>query len=124
MCLNISPKSDGTIPDDQQEILRTIGRWLKSYGEAVYETRAYKIYGEGNVRYTCKGDKTLYAFVIRWDGAPFTIQAVNGQDIKDISLLTDGSPVTFKQTDKGVRIEANMTDVTDPAVAFRIRLKH
>lgn len=74
--------------------------------------------------YKMSWDKTLYAFVIRWDGAPFTIQAVNGQDIKDISLLTDGSPVTFKQTDKGVRIEANMTDVTDPAVAFRIRLKH
>ena len=124
LCLNISPKSDGTIPDDQQEILRTIGRWLKTYGEAVYETRAYKIYGEGNVRYTCKGDKTLYAFVIRWDGTPFTIQAVNGQDIKDITLLTDGSPVTFRQTDKGVLVEANMTNVADPAVAFRIRLKH
>lgn len=123
LCLNISPKSDGTIPDDQQEILRAIGQWLKTYGEAVYDTRAYKTYGEGNVRFTCKGNDTIYAFVLKWDGAPFVIQALKGLKIDSITLLSNGKPVTFKQTAKGLQIEASMENVTDPAVAFKILLK-
>ena len=39
LCLNISPKSDGTIPQDQQDVLRAIGKWLNKYGEAGYDTR-------------------------------------------------------------------------------------
>ena len=123
LCLNISPKSDGTIPDDQQEILRAIGQWLKTYGEAVYDTRAYKTYGEGNVRFTCKGNDTIYAFVLKWDGAPFVIQALKGLKIDSITLLSNGKPITFKQTAKGLQIEASMENVTDPAVAFKILLK-
>lgn len=90
MILNISPKADGTIPQEQKEVLLAMGTWLKKYGEAVYETRAWEKYGEGptrmgaaygvmsaptvgtskDVRYTrSKDNTTLYAILLGWDNA-------------------------------------------------------
>lgn len=45
--LNIGPKADGTIPDEQKEILLAIGGWLQSNGESIYGTRPWYTYGEG-----------------------------------------------------------------------------
>src|SRR5258708_5723482 len=47
LLLNIGPRPDGTIPEEQERILLEIGRWLETNGEAIYETRPWKIYGEG-----------------------------------------------------------------------------
>jgi len=85
LLLNIGPRFDGTIPDEQQELLRGIGDWLAVNGEAIYGTRPAAVFGEGptevvagsfhdterppftsrDVRYTTRGD-TLYAVVLAW----------------------------------------------------------
>ena len=88
MLLNISPKPDGSIPQEQKDVLLAMGSWLKKYGEAVYSTRAWEKYGEGptkmgaahgvmgapiagtaqDVRYTrSKDNKTLYAILLGRD---------------------------------------------------------
>ena len=88
LLLNISPKADGTIPQEQKDILLTMGAWLKKYGEAVYATRAWEKYGEGptkmgaahgvmgpplegtaqDIRYTrSKDNSTLYAILLGWE---------------------------------------------------------
>ena len=36
LLLNVGPRRDGTIPDEDQAILREIGKWLKLNGEAIY----------------------------------------------------------------------------------------
>jgi len=87
LLLNISPKADGTIPQEQKDVLLAMGAWLKKYGEAVYDTRAWDQYGEGptkmgsghgvmgapsagtakDVRYTrSKDSTTLYAILLGW----------------------------------------------------------
>jgi alpha-L-fucosidase len=45
--LNISPRGDGSIPDEQQKILLSIGEWLKSNGEGIYDSRSWRVMGEG-----------------------------------------------------------------------------
>jgi alpha-L-fucosidase len=88
LLLNISPKADGTIPQEQKEVLLGMGNWLKKYGEAVYCTRAWEKYGEGptkmgaahgvfeqpkegtsgDIRFTRSKDNTaLYALLMGWD---------------------------------------------------------
>ncbi len=86
--LNVSPKADGTIPQEQKDVLLAMGAWLKKYGEAIYGTRAWVQYGEGptkmgaahgvmsapaqgtanDVRYTrSKDSTTLYALFLGWE---------------------------------------------------------
>ena len=47
LMLNVSPMGDGSIPENQQTVLRAIGEWLKSNGEAIYDSRPWRIPGEG-----------------------------------------------------------------------------
>jgi len=47
LLLNIGPRADGTIPVEQQDILLSVGAWLGRYGEAIYSTRPWKVFGEG-----------------------------------------------------------------------------
>jgi alpha-L-fucosidase len=47
LLLNIGPKPDGTIPEPEQDLLRTIGRWLGVHGEAIYGTRPWRVAAEG-----------------------------------------------------------------------------
>ena len=39
LLLNVSPRYDGTIPDNQRAVLETRGNWLDVNGEAIYGTR-------------------------------------------------------------------------------------
>jgi alpha-L-fucosidase len=118
LLLNISPKADGTIPQEQKDILLAMGAWLKKYGEAVYATRVWEKYGEGptlmgakhgvftapaegttkDVRYTrSKDNTTLYAILLGWDAGQKEItltslasKSIDLQHLKSIMLI-DGA---------------------------------
>jgi alpha-L-fucosidase len=98
LLLNISPKADGTIPQEQKDILLAMGAWLKKYGEAVYATRAWERYGEGptkmgaahgvftapaegtakDVRYTrSKDNSRLYAILLGWEKGQKEIRLIS-----------------------------------------------
>ena len=47
LLLNVGPRADGTIGDEDRAILRQIGSFLRANGEAVYGTRPWRICGEG-----------------------------------------------------------------------------
>ena len=43
--LNLSPSADGTIPPEQQDVRREIGRWLDVIGESIYATQVWTTFG-------------------------------------------------------------------------------
>lgn len=47
LLLNVGPKVDGTITDEQKNVLKEIGKWLKVNGEAIYCSRPWVTPGEG-----------------------------------------------------------------------------
>lgn len=129
LCLNVSPRSDGTIPDNQQQVLRTIGKWLRQNGEGIYGTRPYKTAIEKNIRFTqapsLSGkavEGAVYAFVLRWDGKPFTIKSLDVSKVKSIISLADGKKIRFKKQADGIFVEADGS-ATNNAAGFKIVMK-
>ncbi len=64
LLLNISPKSDGTIPDEQKIILKELGKWNKKHSSAIYSTQKGIPYDHYYGPTTLSKDKkTLYLYV-------------------------------------------------------------
>lgn len=61
LLLNIGPEAQGKIDPMQEQILNIMGRWMKLFGEAVYEGKPCGIGGMGR-NFVLKGDKCLYLF--------------------------------------------------------------
>ena len=127
LLLNVGPKADGTIPQEAQDALLTIGDWLNTYGDAIYETRPWFIYGEGptnnagdnykytaqDIRFTRSKDSTkLYASAL---AAPDSDKMVittlksgewDASGIKGISLIngSDRISLDWNQTQEGLVI--------------------
>ena len=40
LLLDIGPRADGTIPEEQVAVLKELGRWTRKHKEAIYGTRA------------------------------------------------------------------------------------
>lgn len=47
LMLNIPVRGDGTIDEVERKVVEDIGVWMKANSESIYETRPWKIFGEG-----------------------------------------------------------------------------
>ncbi|MCL2254604.1 MAG: alpha-L-fucosidase [Lachnospiraceae bacterium] len=47
LLLNVGPKGDGSIPETDKQILLDIGAWLKVNGEAIYNSKCWRLAEEG-----------------------------------------------------------------------------
>ncbi|MDB4024046.1 alpha-L-fucosidase [Flavobacteriaceae bacterium] len=64
LLLNISPKSDGTIPEQQKTVLKELGKWNKKHSSAVYLTKKGIPYDHFYGPTTLSKDKkTLFLYV-------------------------------------------------------------
>ncbi len=114
--LNISPKSDGTIPDNQQQSLLGLGEWLSVNGEAIYGTHNWIQFQDGaggrgapHIRYTVKAD-TLYAiFIGNYPAGEITLTALAAGKspdgtIQSISMLGSTGDLKFTQDTAGLHV--------------------
>lgn len=144
LLLNIGPRPDGTIPEEEQAILRSIGEWLKVNGESIYGTRPYSVFGEGptkvtdgaftdthrtpftseDIRFTTR-DGVLYAIVLAAsaDGRVTVRSLARGGrhaslNIERVEVLGHSNAPNWEWTESGLEIQVRVK--TDAPIVFKI----
>lgn len=152
MLLNVGPNADGSIPEEAKTILTEIGAWLAVNGEGVFETRPWRVFGEGptrmkkgggfsehaeftytdqDIRFTrSKDGKTVYAFFLGWpEEKEILIESFNEENgltadqILSIELLGSQDTPVFKGTDNGISVELPGDKPCEHAMCLKIQLK-
>ena len=130
--LNIPGKPDGTIDSKEIAVLDGVTSWMRVNGEAIHETRPWKVYGEGpnvvksgsyqgesvnklgpkDIRFTRnKSNNVIYALVLGWPIEPILIQSLGLSSsaqpgkVARIELLGTGETVTWKQEADSLQME-------------------
>lgn len=129
LLLNLSPKADGTIPDEQKKTLVDVGKWLSINGDAIYDTHNWIKFGEGGqgskIRFTVKGD-ALYAIILgKWPGASVIVTSLaKGQapagKIKSVTMLGAKGTLQFMQDENGLKVELPATPPCENAYVLKI----
>ncbi|WP_286155914.1 alpha-L-fucosidase [Parabacteroides goldsteinii] len=125
--LNVPPKADGSFDKEAVDILNGIGRWMQINGDAIYETKPWKTFGEGSVRYTTK-ENTLNAIVcseLKSDLLLASLKDWKVSDIRSIKLLGSNEKVNFEVTDMGILIHTPQSvKDSDKFSTFQIECKN
>ena len=149
--LNIPGRPDGTIDSKEIAVIDGITAWMEANSEAIYETRPWKIYGEGpnmvksgkfqgdsvsklgakDIRFTRnKANTVVYAIALGWPTEPFVVQALGSAvatspgRIVNVELLGSGAKIGWKQSPAGLSIEmqGNFQPISDLAASFKISM--
>ncbi|WP_373370350.1 alpha-L-fucosidase [Alkalicoccobacillus plakortidis] len=151
LLLNVGPKADGTIPDEDRAILLEIGDWLKVNGEAIYDTKVWRKSGEGpteiiegqftdnetkvftpeDIRFTVNGSY-LFATVLQYPkSGEVCMTSLAEKDasklphfhgiIKEVSLLGFAEQPEWKRTEQGLIVQTH-TVQSDMPVVIKILL--
>ena len=151
LLLNIGPRKDGTIPEKDTAILRSIGSWLKVNGEAIYGSTVWRKAQEGptkvkegqfsdgirreytseDIRYTVNGGN-LYGTVLKCsDNGKYLFRELAERDawnkayfhgiIKDVTVLGTEKKPEWYRDKEGLHVRADNVKSSYPLV-FRIKI--
>lgn len=84
--INVGPTAAGKIPEYEQYPLLQLGEWLNINGEAIYNTRPWKVQHEGDAYFTASGDY-VYAIFLSWQGEQFRLKSVKPVQGSEITML-------------------------------------
>lgn len=142
--LNVGPKADGTICDEEKNILLEIGKWFKKNGEAIYDSHPFEVYGEGkkqhagsfkeNLKYGKKDYRftyktgAIYIFIMsNKKQKTYTVKSLKNANengiryqIKGMKVLGYDNKVTYEQDKKSLRFSIDGEINTDLPLCVKI----
>ncbi len=93
LLLDIGPKADGSIPQEQVDVLSELGRWTRKHSEAIYGTRAGLPHGHFYGPSTLSADsQTLFLFLTQVKGSnkENPSSAAGMSEFSDYSIMVKG----------------------------------
>lgn len=144
LLLNVVLRPDGTLDPEVEAMLKQLADWSSINGEAIFGSRPWLVYGEGEVkakggafkenyqysakdiRFTTKG-KTLYAIALGWpEHDQMTIKSLattedsSQNHIKRIELLGHKGKLKFTQTRDGLVVQLPPVKLSDLTCSLKI----
>jgi alpha-L-fucosidase len=150
LLLSVPVRADGTIDEDEVRIVKEIGAWLKINGNAIYETRPWKVFGEGpstenqtapkgpgfnegknkpsgskDIRFTQK-QNAVYAIVLGWPSEPVQIRSLGEKagllegQISSIELLGSDERITWSRQVDALVITPPGHKTSEAAIVFKV----
>jgi alpha-L-fucosidase len=144
LLLNVVLRPDGSLDPEVETMLHQLADWRSVNGEAIFGTRPWLVYGEGEVkakggafkenfhysakdiRFTTKGP-TLYAIALGWpEDSQITIRSLALTDdpaqnhIKRITLLGHRGKLKFTQTRDGLVVQLPSEKLSDLTCSLKI----
>ena len=149
LLLSVPMRGDGTIDDKEEAILKTISDWMDINKESIYDTRPWKVFGEGptadqinpmkgpgfnenikysnkDIRYVIKGN-TLYATVLGCpDNENITFKSLADSTtnytgkVKTVELLGYGKLDIISCNNEGLTIKLPAKKTNNIALVFKI----
>ena len=152
LLLSVPLKSDGSLDSEEIKILERLGAWMKINSESIYDTKPWKIFGEGpaaegvnplsgpgfnegklmygskDIRFTSKGDNVIYVTVFGIPEESTVIRslgrktAYNTRKIKTVELLGSDAEVNWTQTGDSLSIAAPASAPAREAIVYKVTL--
>jgi len=102
--LNIGPRADGTLPDDDRTEIEKVGKWLEVNGSAIYgdgvRNPNTRVCGNCVTLASCAADnKSVYFYNLIWPNDGEIIIGGYITPPSRITCLTDGREIKFRTKD-------------------------
>lgn len=146
--LNIPGRPDGTLDSEEDAVLDRIGDWMEINSEAIYDTRPWKVFGEGpnwvkagtyegqtvgqlgpaDIRFTRnKVGTVIYAMALGWPSEALEVKSLGTSSgakpgkIANVQLLGTEEKLSWNQTAMALHVELPKTYY--PNAGFAAALK-
>jgi alpha-L-fucosidase len=144
LLINVVQRPDGSLDPEAEHVLERMAAWIAVNGEAIYDTRPWLVHGEGpvrarggnfredfaytarDIRFTTRGDRTLYALALGWpEDRKLVIRSlarlpgVTGK-ITGVSLLGHAGELRWLHDGDGLAVQLPAEKPCDDAIALKI----